>query len=191
MSTTGRPCYSSVLRPPWSVRAHLPHPYPIPPPSHPLLCRGREIGGRVLTVSIRCTAESSAFRRASIVDGGSRPLAALRGVGRFIVAGRLPISGKTVGRTGGAIFLASFHIINAVRTKGTGEGRRSGRWSRAGAETLGAVFRGVRQGGCEGSHQGAFLSAFRSIGEEGARGSRALRDVSRACSCDRTPLQSE
>ena len=104
MSTTGRPCYSSVLRPPWSVRAHLPHPYPIPPPSHPLLCRGREIGGRVLTVSIRCTAESSAFRRASIVDGGSRPLAALRGVGRFIVAGRLPISGKTVGRTGGAIF---------------------------------------------------------------------------------------
>lgn len=78
-----------------------------------------------------------------------------------------------------------------LRTKGTGEGRRSGRWSRAGAETLGAVFRGVRQGGCEGSHQGAFLSAFRSIGEEGARGSRALRDVSRACSCDRTPLQSE
>ena len=58
----------------------------------------------MLTVSIRCTAESSAFRRASIVDGGSRPLAALRGVGRFIVAGRLPISGKTVGRTGGAIF---------------------------------------------------------------------------------------
>ena len=99
----GLPC-APCVETAFAVRIHLSYPYPIPLSPHPLLCRGREIGGRVLTVSIRCTAESSAFRRASIVDGGSRPLAALRGVGRFIVAGRLPISGKTVGRTGGAIF---------------------------------------------------------------------------------------
>ena len=54
-------------------------------------------------VSTACAAQHKK-RRASIVDGGSRPLAALRGVGRFIVASRLPIPGKTVGRTGGAIF---------------------------------------------------------------------------------------
>ena len=55
---------------------------------------------------------NATFRRTSIVVSGSRAEAAkLRGVGRFIVAGRLPIPGKTVGRTGGAIFLASFHII--------------------------------------------------------------------------------
>ena len=116
MPVWGLPC-APCVETAFAVRIHLSHPYPIPPPSHPLLCRGREIGGRVLTVSIRCTAESSTFRRTSIVDGGSRPLAALRGVGRFIVAGRLPISGKTVGRTGGAIFLASFHIIKIWKVR--------------------------------------------------------------------------
>ena len=115
MPVWGLPC-APCVETAFAVRIHLSHPYPIPPPSHPLLCRGREIGGRVLTVSIRCTAESSTFRRTSIVVSGSRPEAALRGVGRFIVAGRLPISGKTVGRTGGAIFLASFHIIKSTRT---------------------------------------------------------------------------
>ena len=103
MPVWGLPC-APCVETAFAVRIHLSHPYPIPPPSHPLLCRGREIGGRVLTVSIRCTAESSTSRRTSIVDWGSRPEAALRGVGRFIVAGRLPIPGKTVGRTGGAIF---------------------------------------------------------------------------------------
>ena len=134
MSTTGRPAVLAlvrhsygvhpvrrVLRPPWSLRAHLPHPYPIPLSSHPLLCSGREIGGRVPTVSIRCTAESSAIRRTSIVDSGSRPEPRSSFTGRAVDLSSpaacpslraRPAAGRTSGATG---FISYYRPQRSVR----------------------------------------------------------------------------
>ena len=78
--------------------------------SPPLLCRGREIGGRVLTVSIRCTAESSTFRRTSIVVSAHVPKQ-LYGASVDLSS---PVACPSRARPGDVrveLFLASFHII--------------------------------------------------------------------------------